>query len=181
MIKYASLILLGLILSCANDSSDSQQTDETNEMYHIIARELEYDSNFLQEKIDSISNQTTDSLKLRYIEYTGDYLKFNEKLIKDFHNSDNLKDDLPEFESQFDKQTLEYKNRILQIVENPDFKKKINRVIDLRDITNREGQDIRYFQYIFSGKSGLESAVYLTLKENQILKLTSEYLNPDRK
>ena len=180
MKKYASLLLLGLIFSCAKDSSDSQQTDKSNEMYGIIARELEYHSSFIEEKIDSISDQTTDSLKLRYIQYTTDNLAFNEKLSNDFLNSNNLKDYLPELESQFNQQTSEYKNRILEIAENPDFKKKINRVIDLRDITNREGQDIKYFQYIFSGKSGLESAVYLTLKENQILQLASEYLDTDR-
>lgn len=176
MKKITTLLILVLLFSCKDDSSNHQKVDKSHEMFGIITRQLEFENVYLEQEIDSISNQSTDSLELNFTKNTREYLVFLERLKKEFSSFDNAGGDLTELGNQFEKRTLGYKNNILKITENPNLENKIDRILDIKNVTNSEAQEIKFFTFIFSNKSGPASIAYLSLKENQILQITLDYL-----
>ena len=178
MKHFVIFLILTLSFSCKNDSDRDPKLDRSVEMFGIINLQLNQENDLLKGYIDSTSNLTNNTLELNYIDYTEQYLAFIENLKKQFASkNENEIRNFTELEKEFAQETYDYKNKILELTENQERINRLNNVLDIADITNENGEQIKFFNYIFENKSGAASITYLTLKENQLLQMTLDFLN----
>ncbi|MGJ8594225.1 MAG: hypothetical protein ACSHXF_16870 [Aquaticitalea sp.] len=204
--KYIKILLLFIFIhSCKTDTKPELQTDternDTFAMYGLLMEEFNYSNGILREQLtDDLTEKKLNeihSVKI-YDSLTKQYLNLLDQTYSELINSANIQDqtnyfgelskksyvndyffvgsDYSESGTEFVSKTENYRNGILELVTNKNLAKRINGILDTKDITNREGKQVKHLNYLYKDMPLISVLTFLKHKEKSVLEFENEYL-----
>ncbi len=196
--KHIKVLLLFIIIcSC---KTDVEKNDHYS-MYVMLIDEFTYSNGILQEQItESLTNRkltdissvkTYDSLTKQYLNYldktysgliSSSNIKSQEDYSKEFSKTEHINDlffvgnDYGKVGTEFITQMDNYRNEIIKLIDNKNLAKRINGILDTRDITNREGKKVKHLNYQYKDMPLVSVLTFLKHKEKCVLEFENEYL-----
>ena len=183
MKKFTFLILSLIISSC---NLDQNSTTDADLMLGILYSQTEetiiYVKDDIHAKILRIDYDSISKLKIRkYDNLTKQYISYLRNIENQFFETTSN----PFFENGayseegkgYLKKTNFYKNEILELIGDSQLKNSVNSKVGTYNIVAINGRELKHLDYIYDNTSRKGIALYLKLREKNILELEKDYIN----
>ncbi len=199
-IKY--ILIFICISSCTTNTTIDFKS--TYGMYSIMVNEFTIQSTQLEKEITStieiLKNEEQLNLELiEYEEYTDAYLAYIDTMIKELQedaNIINLKNNQNVLANtkyvnnlffdnevyslkgrEYIKKTSEYKQNILELVEDKNLIERIRITLNTNNIFDKNKRPIKLLEYYFRDQSLIATIAYFKNKKRQLLEYEKEFIN----